>query len=358
MALWTRSGAPVRDALRACGHIPLPPYIKRDDDALDAERYQTVYARHDGAVAAPTAGLHLTNAMLGRLAVRGCEVASVTLHVGLGTFQPVTVEDLDQHPMHTEAVRRLAGDRRRRGRARSRGAPVVAIGTTTVRALESAADPERPGLVLRAQRRHALLIQPGYRWRVVDGLFTNFHLPRSTLLALVCAFGGTERVLDAYRAAVQHRGYRFYSYGDADAPRAVRRRGVFAGAMTAPCTPGFDFRVVAEDGPARRGVLTTPHGDVETPTFMPVGTQGSVKTLTPAEVAATGARVVLGNTYHLMLRPGAETIARAGGLHGFTRWPHAMLTDSGGFQAFSLAEPAARGDERRGDARVAASRRP
>jgi S-adenosylmethionine:tRNA ribosyltransferase-isomerase len=214
VAIWTASGEPVDAAVKACGHVPLPPYIKREDEHDDVERYQTVYARHDGAVAAPTAGLHLTNAMLGRLAVRGCEVASVTLHVGLGTFQPVTVEDLDQHPMHSErfVVSQTTADAV--ARARARGAPIVAVGTTTVRALESAADPERQGCVSARTGDTSLLIQPGHAWRIVDGLVTNFHLPRSTLLAMVCAFGGREQMLDAYRVAVEQR-YRFFSYGDA-----------------------------------------------------------------------------------------------------------------------------------------------
>jgi S-adenosylmethionine:tRNA ribosyltransferase-isomerase len=214
VALWTPDGGSLDEALRACGHVPLPPYIKREDDAFDADRYQTVYARHDGAVAAPTAGLHLTNALLGRLAVRGCELASVTLHVGLGTFQPVTAADLSEHPMHAEpyvvseaAAGAIAG-------ARARGSPVVAVGTTTVRALETAADPAAPGCGSPGSGDTRILVQPGHPWRVVDGLLTNFHLPRSTLLALVCAFAGTERVLEAYRAAVAAR-YRFYSYGDA-----------------------------------------------------------------------------------------------------------------------------------------------
>jgi S-adenosylmethionine:tRNA ribosyltransferase-isomerase len=214
VALWSPSGEPLDAAVRACGHVPLPPYIKREDGPDDGERYQTVYARHDGAVAAPTAGLHLTNAMLGRLAVRGCDVASITLHVGLGTFQPVTVDDLDQHPMHSERYVVSQSTADAVARARARGAPVVAVGTTTVRALESAADPARPGHILPSSGDTRLLVQPGYDWRVVDALMTNFHLPRSTLLALVCAFAGTERVLDAYRAAVVDR-YRFFSYGDA-----------------------------------------------------------------------------------------------------------------------------------------------
>ena len=214
VALWTPGGEPVEDAIRACGHVPLPPYIKRDDEPIDAERYQTVYARHEGAVAAPTAGLHLTNALLGRLAVRGCDVASITLHVGLGTFQPVTVDDFDQHPMHSERYTVSQSTADAIAGARARGAPVLAVGTTTVRALESAADPEREGCVRATTGETRLLVQPGHAWRVVDALLTNFHLPRSTLLALVCAFGGTEPVLEAYRAAVRER-YRFYSYGDA-----------------------------------------------------------------------------------------------------------------------------------------------
>ncbi|MGO9835918.1 MAG: tRNA preQ1(34) S-adenosylmethionine ribosyltransferase-isomerase QueA [Polyangiaceae bacterium] len=214
VALWAPAGHAVDDAVRACGHVPLPPYIKRDDEAEDAERYQTVYARHDGAVAAPTAGLHLTNAMLGRMAVRECEIGSVTLHVGLGTFQPVQVDDLDQHPMHAERLTVTQSTADAVASARARGVPVFAVGTTTVRALESAADPTRPGHVRATSDETRLLIQPGHPWRVVDGLFTNFHLPRSTLLALVCAFAGTERVLEAYRLAVRER-YRFFSYGDA-----------------------------------------------------------------------------------------------------------------------------------------------
>jgi S-adenosylmethionine:tRNA ribosyltransferase-isomerase len=214
VALWTAPGHTVDDAVRACGHVPLPPYIKREDEAEDAERYQTVYARHDGAVAAPTAGLHLTNSMLGRMAVRECDVGSVTLHVGLGTFQPVLVDDLDLHPMHAERLTVTQSTADAIASARTRGVPVFAVGTTTVRALESAADPDRPGHVRATTEETRLLIQPGHPWRVVDGLFTNFHLPRSTLLALVCAFAGTERVLEAYRLAVRDR-YRFFSYGDA-----------------------------------------------------------------------------------------------------------------------------------------------
>lgn len=201
-------------ALQAAARVPLPPYIKREVSTDDEERYQTVFARAPGAVAAPTAGLHLTQPLLHRLEERGCEIASCTLHVGLGTFQPVTAEDLDDHVMHAEyfeVPRTLAAAI---ARARERGAPVVAVGTTVVRALESAADPSRDGYVRPCAEETRILIQPGHRFRVVDRLLTNFHLPKSTLLALVSAFAGTERVLAAYRAAVKDR-YRFFSYGDA-----------------------------------------------------------------------------------------------------------------------------------------------
>ncbi|MGA2450944.1 MAG: tRNA preQ1(34) S-adenosylmethionine ribosyltransferase-isomerase QueA [Polyangiaceae bacterium] len=214
VAVYSPCGEPVLSALHACGHVPLPPYIKRSDAPQDVSRYQTVYARHDGAVAAPTAGFHLTHALLGRLAVHGCEVTAITLHVGLGTFQPVVADDFDLHRMHAERVVVSQSTVDAVAKARSKGAAVVAIGTTTVRALESAADEDNPGHVRSIDTDTQLLIQPGYRWRVVDALLTNFHLPRSSLLALTCAFGGTERVLEAYGCAVRER-YRFYSYGDA-----------------------------------------------------------------------------------------------------------------------------------------------
>ena len=211
VALHVASGSVV-DAIRASGRVPLPPYIKRDVDARDAERYQTVFARVDGAIAAPTAGLHLSHALLGRLAVRGVEVVSVTLHVGLGTFQPVSVPDLDDHPMHAETYEISAATAGAIAAARARGSKIVAVGTTVVRALESAAD--ESGVVRATSGDTSLLIQPGHRFRAVDLLLTNFHLPRSTLLALVCAFGGTARMLAAYAEAVRE-GYRFFSYGDA-----------------------------------------------------------------------------------------------------------------------------------------------
>jgi S-adenosylmethionine:tRNA ribosyltransferase-isomerase len=206
VALTTEEGSSVDDAIRCAGRMPLPPYIKRMDDAQDRERYQTVFAQSDGAIAAPTAGLHLTQALLSRIEAR-CEIATITLHVGLGTFRPVTATDLDDHPMHEERYVVPRATASAIARAKERGAPVVAVGTTVVRALESTAGAEGSGDT-------RLLIQPGHRFRVTDRLLTNFHLPRSTLLALVCAFGGTERVLGAYGVAVREK-YRFFSYGDA-----------------------------------------------------------------------------------------------------------------------------------------------
>jgi S-adenosylmethionine:tRNA ribosyltransferase-isomerase len=182
--------------------------------ADDEARYQTVFARADGAVAAPTAGLHLTEPLMRRLEEKGCEIATCTLHVGLGTFQPVTAEDLDDHPMHAEYFEVPRALSTAVARARQRGAPVLAVGTTVVRALESARDETRPGHLRPCAEETRILIQPGYHFAVVDRLLTNFHLPQSTLLALVCAFAGTDRVLEAYRHAVRER-YRFFSYGDA-----------------------------------------------------------------------------------------------------------------------------------------------
>lgn len=212
--LTTRDGSPIEEARTRAGQMPLPPYIKREVSPADEHRYQTIFARAPGAVAAPTAGLHLTPALMKRLEARDCEIATCTLHVGLGTFQPVTAEDLDDHVMHAEyfeVTRALATSI---AKARARGAPVLAVGTTVVRALESAFDEDRPGHVRPCAEETRILIQPGHRFRVVDRLLTNFHLPKSTLLALVSAFSGRERVLDAYATAVRER-YRFFSYGDA-----------------------------------------------------------------------------------------------------------------------------------------------
>ncbi len=212
--LSTCDGSPIERARTRAGQVPLPPYIKREVEVADEARYQTVFARALGAVAAPTAGLHLTAALLARLKERGCEVSACTLHVGLGTFQPVTVDDLDDHPMHSEAFEVSDALAAAVARARARGAAVLAVGTTVVRALESARDPDRPGHVRACAEETRILIQPGHEFSVVDRLLTNFHLPKSTLLALVSAFAGPRRVLDVYAEAVRER-YRFFSYGDA-----------------------------------------------------------------------------------------------------------------------------------------------
>lgn len=197
--------------LETHGHVPLPPYIAHADDAEDERRYQTVFAKEPGAVAAPTAALHFDEVLLERLAERGVERAQVTLHVGAGTFQPVRVQSLAEHKMHSEwfevpqpTVDAIAA-------CRARGGRVVAVGTTTLRALESAA---RGGELQAGARETDIFITPGFEFRVVDRLVTNFHLPRSTLMMLVSAFAGYERVMALYRHAIAHR-YRFFSYGDA-----------------------------------------------------------------------------------------------------------------------------------------------
>jgi S-adenosylmethionine:tRNA ribosyltransferase-isomerase len=197
--------------LDAAGRVPLPPYIRREPEPVDEERYQTVYARVDGAVAAPTAGLHFDAAMLDALRGRGVGMAFVTLQVGAGTFQPLRSDDVDAHVMHSESVLVSAEICEQVAETRARGGRVVAVGTTSVRALESAA---AAGELAPFEGETRLFIKPGYRFRVVDALLTNFHLPESTLLMLVCAFAGFETVMDAYRHAVRE-GYRFFSYGDA-----------------------------------------------------------------------------------------------------------------------------------------------
>ncbi len=212
--------APVPDffaRVERLGHVPLPPYIARDDRAADRERYQTVYAQKRGSVAAPTAGLHFTPEILERIRGRGIEIAEITLHVGLGTFQPVRVEKVEDHKLHRERYEIPAEAAQAINRAKTERRRIVAVGTTTVRTLEYAAQlSEERGCQdrLEAGRGEAdAFIYPGHRFRIVDALLTNFHLPQSTLLMLVCALGGKELVMAAYRHAVEA-GYRFYSYGD------------------------------------------------------------------------------------------------------------------------------------------------
>jgi S-adenosylmethionine:tRNA ribosyltransferase-isomerase len=207
-----RTDLPAADAIDRHGHVPLPPYIERSDEPADAERYQTVYARERGSVAAPTAGLHFTDDLLRRLAERGVRRADVVLHVGAGTFKPVEVDDPAAHVMHEEwyyvppATAELVNDARRSGRK------VWAVGTTSVRTLESAA--RKDGTVAAGNGETRIFIRPPFEFKTVDRLITNFHLPRSTLIMLVAAFAGYDLTMRAYREAIDA-GYRFYSYGDA-----------------------------------------------------------------------------------------------------------------------------------------------
>jgi S-adenosylmethionine:tRNA ribosyltransferase-isomerase len=199
--------------IEGVGHVPLPPYINREDRAGDRERYQTVYAKERGSVAAPTAGLHFTPEILGRLRERGVETAEITLHVGLGTFQPVRVDLVENHRLHRESFSISTTAAAQINRALDQKRRIVAVGTTTVRTLEYAVARSQNNRLAPGDGEADLFIYPGYSFRIVGAMLTNFHLPQSTLLMLVCGFAGRERVLAAYRHAVQQ-GYRFFSYGD------------------------------------------------------------------------------------------------------------------------------------------------
>jgi len=212
--LWTDEGEGegVQATIERIGHIPLPPYITRPDQPSDRERYQTVYACESGSVAAPTAGLHFTPQLLDGLAAKGIERATITLHVGYGTFKPVRVDQVEEHEVDAERYTVAPAAADALTRALGEGRRIIAVGTTTTRALESLSADE--GTIAPATGETRLFIHPGHRFRLVSGLVTNFHLPRSSLLMLVAAFASRERILAAYREAVAHR-YRFYSYGDA-----------------------------------------------------------------------------------------------------------------------------------------------
>jgi S-adenosylmethionine:tRNA ribosyltransferase-isomerase len=209
-----RFSEPVEPHLDRLGHVPLPPYIHRPDEASDRERYQTVFARNTGAIAAPTAGLHFSEELLDGIAAAGIGIARVTLHVGIGTFKPVSVEKVEDHRMDRERYEVSEETAEAIRRTRESGGRIVAVGTTVVRTLESSGGEAGRGST-------ELFITPGFPFRIVDVLLTNFHLPRSTLLMLVSAFAGRERVLAAYEEAIRE-GYRFYSYGDAMLVEAVR----------------------------------------------------------------------------------------------------------------------------------------
>ena len=199
------------DILRRFGQMPLPPYIRRDANVSDRERYQTVYARESGSIAAPSAGLHFTPAILEKLAIKGIRIAHITLHIGYATFQPIAVKELKDHHLHSEIFSLSPEDAEKINRSKREGKRIVATGTSTVRVLESCVDAEVN--VEAREGRSDLFLYPPYRPRIVDTLLTNFHLPKSSLLALVCTFAEREKVLEAYRFAIRQR-LRFYSYGD------------------------------------------------------------------------------------------------------------------------------------------------
>ncbi len=201
------------DFFQRCGHVPLPPYIKREDDFNDENRYQTIFANECGSMASPTAGLHFTPELVAQLEKKGVEVLHITLHVGMGTFLPVRTENLEDHVMHTENYQVSEEVADKINRAKAEGRKIVAIGTTSVRTLESAVDRES-GLLLAKSSSTNLFIKPGFEFRMVDMMLTNFHTPESTLLVLVSAFAGKDHILAAYRHAVEKR-YHFFSYGDA-----------------------------------------------------------------------------------------------------------------------------------------------
>ena len=209
--LVSETGEPVLDLLERLGHMPLPPYVDRPDESSDRERYQTVYAREAGAVAAPTAGLHFDQPLLAELAEKGIDSAFVTLHVGAGTFQPVRVDRIEDHVMHSEIAHVPEETVAAVNRTRARGGRVIAVGTTSVRSLESAS---RNGELKAFRGETDIFIFPGYSFQCVDAMVTNFHLPESTLIMLVSAFAGQKHIMSAYYEAIRER-YRFFSYGDA-----------------------------------------------------------------------------------------------------------------------------------------------
>ncbi len=211
--LWTEDGSTVDEAVDTIGHMPLPPYIKRDDRADDRDRYQTVFAQPRGSIAAPTAGLHFSPSLVSALQARGVELTEITLHVGYGTFQPVRVERVEDHRLEAERYEISDAAAAAITRARTAGRRIIAVGTTTTRTLEAVARANN-GAIVAGRGATDLFIYPGVAFQVVGGLLTNFHLPRSSLLMLVSAFGGRELVRTAYDAAIAER-YRFYSYGDA-----------------------------------------------------------------------------------------------------------------------------------------------
>ena len=319
-----RADTSVEQAIETHGHIPLPPYIARMDEPADVERYQTVYAREAGSVAAPTAGLHFTPELLHAVDARGARRAEVVLHVGAGTFKPVEVDDPALHVMHEERYTVPEETAAAFARTREIGGRVWAVGTTTVRTLESAVDDA--GVLRAGQRGDAYL--PPAAGATARGRRARHELPPAPL--------------DAHHA---RRGVRRIRPHDARLPRSDRASAI---ASTRTATRwrssdpsifrvSFDFTLETTTGAARAARFATPHGVVETPAFMAVGTLATVKALDPDDLRAMGAQMILANAYHLHLRPGDELVRELGGLHEFMHWDGPILTDSGGFQVFSLA---------------------
>ena len=317
---------PVLDqAIDERGDMPLPPYIasRRRPDERDRADYQTMFARQEGSVAAPTAALHFTDELVvARLTARRIGTHFVTLHIGPGTFLPVKAEDTGEHRMHPEWGTVSAETAEALNAVRRAGGRIVAVGSTSLRLIETAAAED--GIVRPFEGETALFLTPGDE--AARGRRAGDELPSAALDAVHAGRGFCRAGCDAARLRPCDRGR---------LPVLFLWRRLFA--ISRAMTSSFSFRLIASDGDARCGEIETPHGRVRTPAFMPVGTQATVKGMYPGEVRATGADVVLANTYHLMLRPGPERIAALGGLHSFMNWPHPILTDSGGFQVMSLA---------------------
>ncbi len=293
-------------------------YIK--EELQDQERYQTVYSKVNGSAAAPTAGLHFTPELLEKIQAKGVNIGYVTLHVGLGTFRPVKEDDIEQHDMHSEYCVIPPETATLINETKARGGRVICVGTTSCRTLESWA--QEDGHMEPSAGWTSIYIYPGYRFKVMDALVTNFHLPQSTLIMLVSALAGREHVLHAYEEAV--------------------KKNTVSSASAMRCSfPEEDsmFKVIKYEGKARRGRFKCAHGgEVQTPVFMNVGTQATIKGgVSALDLKDLGCQIELSNTYHLHLRPGDDVVRQMGGLHKFMHWDGPILTDSGGFQVFSLA---------------------
>ena len=309
--------------------MPLLPTLPANakPDAQDFEDYQTIFAHHPGSAAAPTAGLHFTSTLLAALDRKEVVRENVTLHVGLGTFLPIAASDTTEHRMHAELAILAPDAAIRLNRLHGEGGRIVAVGTTSLRTLESAASPD--GIIHPFSDETNIFITPGYHFRATDMLLTNFHLPRSTLFMLVSAFMGLELMKRTYQEAMRPRLSLLFLW-------RCHHVSAAQGAMS-------EFRFVKSWPPPELHALAFAlHTPARSPSarlrvYAGWHREGPSKAMLPQSVHETGADTLLGNTYHLMLRPGAERIARLGGLHKFMGWEKPILTDSGGFQVMSLA---------------------